>query len=470
MAVQVGLKMQYTHRLIDPEVFRAYDIRGIVDLQLDANAFYSIGLAISCQLNAINRTKIILARDGRNTSKEFSRAIAQGFMDSGITVLDLGEVTTPMMYYATHVTDIDSGVMITGSHNPANYNGIKMVVAGSTLGSLAIQELYSLNLEKTRTLGQGQQLFLDIFPQYANKITDNLSLRRKLRVVIDAGNGIAGPFAPAILRALGCEVIELYCEVDGSFPNHHPDPSIEHNLIDLKAAVAQHQADLGLAFDGDADRLGVITDTGESLCPDRLMMYYVPDVLKRHPGATIVYDVKCSRHLATVIQQAGGRPHMCPTGHSIVKSRMTQENSPLAGEMSGHLFFKDRWYGFDDAIYSACRLLEQLSNSTTSISQQFANIPVSINTPELKIPVTDSEKFSVMQRFADSAYFADAQRITIDGLRIEFNDGWGLLRVSNTTPCLVARFEANDINSLERIKSLFQDQLHAVDVNLTLPF
>ena len=242
------------------------------------------------------------------------------------------------------------------------------------------------------------------------------------------------------------------------------------NLFDLKAAVARHQADVGLAFDGDADRLGVITDQGENLCPDRLMMYYAPDVLKRYPGAKIVYDVKCSRHLADVILQAGGQPHMCPTGHSIVKSRMKQEDSPLAGEMSGHLFFKDRWYGFDDALYSACRLLEQLSFSNSSISQQFSTIPNSINTQELKIPVADSEKFSLMQRFAESASFDDAIWVTIDGVRIEFADGWGLLRASNTTPCLVARFEADNHQSLARIQKLFKDQLHAVESQLKLPF
>ena len=462
--------MQYHQRQMDPEVFRAYDIRGIVDLQLDVHAYYSLGKAISCQLHAINRTNILLARDGRLTSQDFALALAHGLIDSGITVLDLGAVTTPMMYYATHITDIDSGLMVTGSHNPANYNGLKMVLAGSTLAEQEIQDLYRLTVEKTCISGQGQHLFLDICAQYSQRICDDIQLNRPLKAVVDAGNGIAGPFAPAILRALGCDVIELHCEVDGNFPNHHPDPSAEKNLIDLKAAVELHQADIGIAFDGDADRLGVITDQGEALCPDRLMMYYAPDVLKRYPGATIVYDVKCSRHLAEVIQAAGGRPYMCPTGHSLVKSRMKQENSPLAGEMSGHLFFKDRWYGFDDAIYSACRLLEQISYSTNSVSQQFSIIPASINTPELKIQVADSEKFSLMQRFAESATFADATWITIDGVRIEFADGWGLLRASNTTPCLVARFEADNQTSLERIQNLFKAQLHAVDTQLTLPF
>lgn len=462
--------MMYQQRKLDRNVFRAYDIRGVVGKQLDENAFYSVGKAIACRLHTLQRDHILLARDGRLTSESLARALAQGLQDSGISVRDLGATTTPIMYYATHVSGIDSGLMVTGSHNPADYNGIKMVLAGTTLVQENIQDLYELVESQASQLGQGSLTQLDVFHDYTQRILNDITLHRPLKVVVDAGNGIAGPFIPPILRALGCEVIELYCDVDGRFPHHHPDPTVEANLVDLKAAVAEHHADLGLAFDGDADRLGVITERGEALCPDRLMMFYAPEVLKHHPGATIVYDIKCSRHLADVIRQAGGVPKMCPTGHSIVKAMMKQEHAPLAGEMSGHLFFKDRWYGFDDALYSACRLLEQLSLSTQSISAQFLSIPNSVNTPEIKIPIADEEKFSFMQRFIEFASFPDTTSITLDGLRIEFKDGWGLLRASNTTPCLIARFEADNKENLEVIQALFKQQLQTLNEQLTIPF
>lgn len=307
-------------------------------------------------------------------------------------------------------------------------------------------------------------------PSYQQRIMSDMQIKRPLKVVVDCGNGIAGPVVPKVLEALGCEVIPLYCDVDGRFPNHHPDPTIESNLADLKIAVANHQADIGLAFDGDADRLGLITNTGEMIWPDRLMMLYVREVLARRPGATIVFDVKCSSHLQKVIEAAGGVARMCPTGHSIVKRVMKEENAVLAGEMSGHLFFKDRWYGFDDALYSACRLLEIISASSMTVSEQFELIPNSINTPELKIGIADEEKFGFMERFNQSAQFFEAQVIDIDGLRVEFPKGWGLLRASNTTPCLVARFEAEDNDSLEQIQLMFREQMQLVDMELELPF
>jgi phosphomannomutase len=305
---------------------------------------------------------------------------------------------------------------------------------------------------------------------YIQRIVGDMRLQRPLKVVVDCGNGIAGATIPQAIEQLGCEVIPLFCEVDGRFPNHHPDPTVEANLVDLRAAVLAHKADLGLAFDGDADRLGVLTNQGDIIWPDRLMMLYARDVLKSNPGATIVYDVKCSSHLSSVIEADGGVAKMCPTGHSIVKRIMKEEKAALAGEMSGHLFFKDRWYGFDDALYSACRLLEILSKSSETVSEQFLRIPDSINTPEIKIPILDEEKFSFMQRFSDMANFTDARRIVIDGLRVEFSYGWGLIRASNTTPCLVARFEAKDDASLSAIQCLFREQLHAVDQNLMVPF
>jgi len=318
--------------------------------------------------------------------------------------------------------------------------------------------------------GQGKSLSLDIINDYIERIISDIKLSRPLKVVVDCGNGIAGPIIPRVIAALGCEVIPLYCEVDGHFPNHHPDPSVEANLVDLKAAVMHYQADIGLAFDGDADRLGVITNQGEIIWPDRLMMLYAREVLKTNPGATIVYDVKCSSHLAQVIKAANGVAKMCPTGHSIVKAVMKQERAALAGEMSGHIFFKDRWYGFDDALYSACRLLEIISLRSQSVSEQFATIPNSVNTPEIKIPIAEEDKFAFMQRFSEQAQFPEASLNTIDGLRVEFAHGWGLLRASNTTPCLVARFEAKDNASLIQIQALFKSQLQDLNKDLVISF
>jgi phosphomannomutase len=396
--------------------------------------------------------------------------MVQGLLESGIDVVDIGAVPTPVMYYATHVTDIDSGLMITGSHNPADYNGLKISLAGTTLAQESIQMLYDLVKSETVVHGQGHYQTLDMLPDYQQRIVEDMTLKRPLKVVIDCGNGIASIIAPQILRQIGCEVIELYCEVDGRFPHHHPDPTVESNLCDLKASVAEHKADVGLALDGDGDRLGVVTNTGSLIWPDRLMMYYVPHVLLHNPGRTVVFDVKCSNHLAGVIQKAGGKAKMCPTGHSLVKQVMKREAAVLAGEMSGHLFFNDRWYGFDDAVYSACRLVEILSLSLASAEEQFSAVPNSVNTPEIQIPIFEDRKFAFMQLFADNAHFPDAELIVIDGLRVEYPHGWGLLRASNTTPCLVARFEAQDQASLSQIQALFKQQLLAVDQDLAIPF
>ena len=419
------VKQKYHQTHIDRSVFRAYDIRGIIGTQLNEDSFYSIGKAISCRLRALERTSIFLARDGRLTSDSLARALAEGLLDSGIDVFDLGAVATPVMYYATHTQGIDSGLMVTGSHNPADYNGIKIVLAGTTLLHADIEKLYDLVDAGASLLGQGHYQQISVLDEYIQRILGDITVQRPLKVVVDCGNGIAGSVIPQVIQRLGCEVIPLYCEVDGRFPNHHPDPTVEANLVDLREAVAAHQACLGLAFDGDADRLGVVTEKGDIIWPDRLMMLYAREVLSRQQGATIVYDVKCSSHLAEVIAAAGGVPKMCPTGHSIVKGIMKQENAALAGEMSGHLFFKDRWYGFDDALYSACRLLEIVSCSPLTISEQFDHIPNSINTPEIKIPITDEGKFLFMQRFSEHARFPGARLIAIDGLRVEFHHGWG---------------------------------------------
>lgn len=455
---------------VEQTIFRAYDIRGIVGTQINEHVFFTIAKAIACRLHALNRTKIILARDGRLTSSDLANALSAGLLDSGIDVVDLGMVPTPVMYYATHETGIDSGVMITGSHNPANYNGIKIVLAGNTLAQDEIQAIYNLVQSKTCRVGQGEYQSLEILNSYTQKIVSDIKLKRPLKIVADCGNGIGGVIVPNLLRELGCEVIELFCDVDGRFPNHHPDPTVESNLKDLKAAVQAHQADLGLAFDGDADRLGVITNEGTLIWPDRLLMFYAPYILSANPTGTIVYDVKCSRNLTKVIQEAGGTARMCPTGHSLVKKVMKEEQAALAGEMSGHIFFKDRWYGFDDALYSACRLLEILAQSPQTVEQQFSKVPNSFTTPEIKIPIGEEKKFGFMKAFANQAEFANAELIHIDGVRVEFEYGWGLLRASNTTPCLVARFEAHTEKQLQEIQSLFKLQLQTIDASLTVPF
>lgn len=462
--------MIYEQTSINRSVFRAYDIRGIIGRDLDEHSFYSIGLALARYLQKLDRQKIFVAQDGRLTSPGLTLALKKGLLESGIDVVDLGAVATPVMYYATHTQNIDCGLMVTGSHNPADYNGIKMVLAGKTLVQEDINVLYNLVAEGKRLYGHGKETSLDIIPDYMQRIISTIQLKRPLKVVVDCGNGIAGPVIPQVLEALGCDVIPLFCEVDGHFPNHHPDPTIEANLAELKVATRAHQADIGLAFDGDADRLGFITNEGEMIWPDRLMMLYAREVLSRLPGATIVFDVKCSSHLEQVIQEAGGVAKMCPTGHSIVKAVMKEEGAALAGEMSGHLFFKDRWYGFDDALYGACRLLEIISASSLSVTEQFALIPNSINTPELKIAIAEEDKFIFMKRFSEEAQFSDARVIPLDGLRVEFANGWGLLRASNTTPCLVARFEAMDLTSLKQIQHLFKKQIHLVNNQLVLPF
>ncbi|MCL5272934.1 MAG: phosphomannomutase/phosphoglucomutase [Gammaproteobacteria bacterium] len=462
--------MVYQQKQITRSVFRAYDIRGIIGQDLDENSFYSIGLAIACYLQLLKRNQIYLAQDGRLTSPSLARALKTGLLESGIDVVDLGAVATPVMYYATHTHELDCGLMVTGSHNPAEYNGIKMVLAGKTLTQIDIDILYDLVVEGKRITGCGTETILDVIPHYTQRIINDIQLQRPLKVVVDCGNGIAGPIIPEVIAQLGCEVIPLYCDVDGRFPNHHPDPTIETNLIDLKEAVAIHQADIGLAFDGDADRLGLITDKGEMIWPDRLMMLFSRELLSRVPGATIVFDVKCSSHLEQVINIAGGKAKMCPTGHSIVKAVMREENAALAGEMSGHLFFKDRWYGFDDALYSACRLLEIISASQLTVSEQFALIPNSVNTPEIKIAIADQDKFIFMKQFSEHSDFPEARILTIDGLRVEFAHGWGLLRASNTTPCLVARFEAIDMEHLLQIQQEFKEQIGLMNADLVLPF
>jgi len=462
--------MSYQEQTVPKDVFRAYDIRGIINEHFDENAFYTIGRALSARLLELKRDSIFVGRDGRLSSERLVLALSKGLQAGGVNVIDLGGVATPVLYYATHEQGIDCGLVVTGSHNPSAYNGIKIVLAGKTLVQEDIEGLYNCIVQRQFPSKQGTYTTRNILEEYGLRVKRDLSLSRPLKVVVDCGNGIAGNMVPEVLKAFGCDLITLYCEVDGNFPNHHPDPSVEENLRDLKEAVAHHQADIGLAFDGDADRLGLVTNTGRVIWPDRLLMYFARALLQQKPGQTIVYDVKCSAHLAKVIEEHSGVALMCPTGHSIVKGIMKDKQAALAGEMSGHIFFKDGWYGFDDALYSACRLLALVSQSPLSVEEQFLSIPDSVNTPEIKIAIPEEQKFQFMQAFCEQAVFDSATIIRLDGLRVEFSKGWGLVRASNTTACLVSRFEADDEAALEQIQALFKEQLLKLDNTLMIPW
>ncbi len=457
-------------RNINPQIFRAYDIRGVVGETLDEDVVYSIAKSIGTEALAKQQQRVVVARDGRLSGPSLQTALIQGLLDCGCDVIDIGAVPSPVLYFATYFLKTTTGVMLTGSHNPTNFNGLKMMIAGETLTDERITQLYERVQKNELTQGQGKLTTADVIGAYIQRITSEIKLARPLKVVIDCGNGIPGMIAPQLFTALGCEVISLFCDVDGNFPNHHPDPSVPENLQDIIARVKQEQADLGLAFDGDGDRLGVVTETGEIIYPDRQMMLFSEKVLQANPHANIVYDVKCSRFLGETIKKNHGNPIMARTGHSVLKKKMLETNAPLAGELSGHLFFNDRWYGFDDGLYTACRLLEILADENITASELFSRYPVGVTTPEFKINIAENAKFSFMQQFIAKAKFENAELITIDGLRIEFKDGWGLLRVSNTTPCLTARFEADNPASLKRIQADLHQQIAKIDSSLVIPF
>lgn len=453
-------------------IFRSYDIRGIVGSTLTPDIATQIGQAIGSEAEARGQSTVVVARDGRLSGPSLQNALIQGLLAAGRDVIDVGMVPTPVLYFATYYLKTGSGVMITGSHNPADYNGFKIMLGGDTLFGDAIQALKTrietgnLITDRTGTLHTS-----DIHHAYIKRITKDVQLARTFKVVVDCGNGVAGVIAPHLLRALGCEVIELYCDVDGHFPNHHPDPSEPKNLEALIRTVKAKGADLGLAFDGDADRLGVVDVNGKIIWPDRQMILYAKDILKRQPGAKIIFDVKCSRHLDNAIKQHGGEPIMWKTGHSFIKSKIKETDAALGGEMSGHIFFKERWYGFDDALYAAARLLEILSHETRSPTKVFASLPDAVNTPELKLELEKfGQHYELMDKIRASFQLPDAEICTIDGIRADFKDGWGLVRPSNTTPCLVIRFEANTQVALEKIQEQFRQQLLAIDNSLQLPF
>ena len=456
---------------VPASIFRAYDIRGIVGKTLTPETVQLIGKALGSEAAARGETTIVVARDGRISGPAMVEALKKGILETGRDVIDIGMVPTPTLYYAAmQIEGTNSGIMVTGSHNPPDYNGFKCVLAGETLHGAAITDLYRRIIEADFKQGQGFEKNSDIRDDYINAILNSVQLKRPLKVVIDTGNGVAGELAPRLMKELGCEVIPLYTEIDGTFPNHHPDPSKPENIKDLIANVQSNQADLGLGFDGDGDRVGVITPSGVLIFPDHLMMAFAEDVLSRNPGAKIIYDVKCSGNLGKVITAAGGEPEMWQTGHSLIKARMKETGALLAGEMSGHIFFKERWLGFDDGLYAAARLLEILAAQDLDADAFFSQYPQDLSTPEINIEVTDESKFDLVQKLAQEGDFGDGQKTTLDGIRIDYEDGWGLCRASNTTPVLVLRFEGKTPEALERISNTFRVALTKIDASLELNF
>ena len=458
---------------VDPTIFRAYDIRGVVGKSLTVDVAKLLGQSIGMLMREKGLHEIVVGRDGRLSGPELAGALSDGLRAAGIDVIDIGAVPTPVVYYAAYRFNTGCGVAVTGSHNPPDYNGFKIVVGGETLSEGAIQDLYKrIATNALDRDGNGSLRHVDVVPDYIERITSDVQTERRLKLVVDCGNGIPGAVAPQVLEGIGCDVIPLYCEVDGNFPNHHPDPSDPHNLEDLILSVKQTGADLGLAFDGDGDRLGVVTRDGEIIFPDRTLMLFARDVLSRQPGATIIYDVKCTGHLKGQILDAGGSPLMWRTGHSLIKAKMRETGAELAGEMSGHFFFKERWYGFDDGIYAGARLMEILAGDVEGRKPEdiFATCPKGVSTPELKIEMAEGEHYRFIEKFREMANFGDATLITIDGVRADWPDGWGLVRPSNTTPILVLRFDADNAAALKRIQDVFRAQLLAVDPTLKLPF
>ncbi|MEK6708579.1 MAG: phosphomannomutase/phosphoglucomutase [Pseudomonadota bacterium] len=452
------------------EIFKAYDIRGVVGKTLTAAIVEAIGHAIGSEARARGLAAVAIGRDGRLSGPELAQALARGLQKSGINVVDVGMVATPMLYFAAHELCNYSGVMVTGSHNPPDYNGLKMVLGGETLAAESIQAL-RLRLENSDLVdGSGGYRKHDISETYLQRITSDIKLARPMKIIVDCGNGVAGAYAPALYRRLGCEITELFCEVDGTFPNHHPDPSVPENLRDVIHALKTTDAEIGLAFDGDGDRLGVVAKDGSIIYADRQLMLFAADVLSRNPGGQIIFDVKCTRNLAPWIEHHGGKPVMWKTGHSFIKGKLKETGALLAGEMSGHIFFQERWYGFDDGLYAGARLLELLSHQA-DINATLHAIPDAINTPELQIRLKEGENYALIAQLQKTARFDNPERvITIDGLRVEYQDGFGLARSSNTTPVIVLRFEADNEAALKRIQEDFRKVILQAKPDVVLPY
>ncbi len=452
------------------EIFKAYDIRGIVGESLTESIVESIGKAIGSEALSLGERSVIIGRDGRLSGPVIAGALARGIQTTGCDVVDIGIVPTPLTYFATHHLGIGSAVSVTGSHNPPQYNGLKIMIAGDTLSGDRIQALRRRVEQGELASGTGGHRTEDIRPAYRDRVTEDISLKKPLKVVIDCGNGVAGGIAPQLLRDIGCEVIDLFSEVDGTFPNHHPDPSQLENLQDVITTVSEEKAEFGMALDGDGDRLGVVSADGSVIWPDRQLLLFAQDVLQRNPGAEIIYDVKCSRVLPEAIAAAGGRPTMWKTGHSFIKAKLKETGAALAGEMSGHIFFKERWYGFDDGIYAAARLCELLSRHPEAPATVFSGIPDTVSTPELRLEMNEGEHHALIDQLIKSARFPGGEICNIDGVRVDFENGFGLARASNTTPTVILRFEADDRPMLEKIQAQFRSQLLSIRTYLDLPF
>jgi phosphomannomutase/phosphoglucomutase len=453
-----------------PEIFKAYDIRGIVGKSLTPEAVSLIGQAIGSEAQERGVVSVVIGRDGRLSGPELAAALAQGITATGIDVVDIGRVPTPVTYFAAHHLGTASCVSVTGSHNPPDYNGLKMVLGGETLYGALIQSLKHMIDARRFVEGRGMVRHADVKEDYIARIVEDVKLARPMKIVVDCGNGVAGDFAPELFRRMGCEVIELFCKVDGTFPNHHPDPSKPENLKDVQRALRETDAELGLAFDGDGDRLGVVTKDGEIIYPDRQLMLFAADVLTRRPGAQIIFDVKCSRWVAESIRHQGGQPLMWNTGHAFIKSKLKETGAPLAGEMSGHMFFKERWFGFDDGLYAGARLLEIVSRWPDA-NWPLKHLPDAISTPELNIKMKEGEPHALIEKLQKQGKFPGARElITIDGVRAEYPDGFGLARASNTTPVVVLRFEADNEKALKRIQGEFKKALEKVWPGLKVTF
>jgi len=459
-----------TPQILDA-VFKAYDIRGTVPDEIDARFAHSLGMAAGTRAREQGARSMVVGRDGRLSSVELAAALQAGLRSAGMHVIDIGMATTPMVYFATRLMDTGSGIAVTGSHNPPAHNGFKIVLEGASLygeGITALRDAMRQPIESASVAGGRTQM--QILPCYAARLVGDIRMARPMKIAIDCGNGVAGAVAPSLFRALGCEVTELFCEVDGSFPGHHPDPADPQNLQDLIYCLRYSDCEVGLAFDGDGDRLGVVTKSGQIIWPDRQLILFARDVLSRNPGAEILYDVKCSRHVARAVAEAGGRPTMCKTGHSLIKARMRETGALLAGEMSGHIFFKERWYGFDDGIYAAARLLEILS-AAPDPSALLEHLPQSCATPEIKLGTAEGEQFDLVEALRAQGEFPGAVSISnLDGVRVDYADGFGLARPSNTTPTVVLRFEGDTVAALARIEEDFRNAFRRIAPHVRLPF
>jgi phosphomannomutase/phosphoglucomutase len=464
--------------MISQSIFKAYDIRGVVGKTLDEEVARLVGRAFGSEVRAQGGDAVVVARDGRLSGPSLVKALADGLRAAGVDVVDIGMVPTPVGYFAASVPlalaggerSVDSCIVVTGSHNPPDYNGFKMVLRGAAIYGEQIQALYRRIAENNFSDGAGAYAEHDIADKYIERIVGDVKLARPMKIVVDTGNGVAGALVPRLYKALGCELVELFTDIDGNFPNHHPDPAHPENLQDVIRALKETDAELGFAFDGDGDRLGVVTKDGQIIYPDRQLMLFAKDVLSRHPGAQIIYDVKCTRNLAKWVGEHGGEPVMWKTGHSLVKAKLRETGAPLAGEMSGHVFFKDRWYGFDDGLYTGARLLELLSRERDP-SKVLNDLPNSLSTPELQLKLEEGENFALIERLQKEAHFDGVdQVITIDGLRAEYPDGFGLARSSNTTPVVVLRFEADNPDALARIQNDFRRVILAAKPDAKLPF